>query len=134
MLSTIQTMPPRDGSEDPDRKSASTLLARLATDAGAQRDADGRLVLGTTDITDFIGVFGRLAIAEGVRLSAMPAYAQIVESMTTTRHTKSLGLPRQANESELATEVARECHDALFELYEKLNRVVADRPASSISF
>ena len=122
-------MPPRDDSEDPDRKDAFTLLARLAADAGAQRDADGRLVLGSTDITDFIGVFGRLAIAEGVRLSAMPAYAQILDSMSTTRHTKSMGLPRQA----IASEVARGCHDALFELYEKLNRVVADRPASSIS-
>ena len=122
-------MPSRDGSEDPDRKSASALLARLATDAGAQRDADGRLVLGTTDITDFIGVFGRLAIAEGVRLSAMPAYAQVLDSMSTTRHTKSMGLPRQA----IASEVARECHDALFELYDKLNRVAADQPARSMS-
>lgn len=127
MLSTIQTMPPRDGSEDPDRKSASTLLARLATDAGAQRDADGRLVLGTTDITDFVGFFGRLAMAEGVRLSAMPAYTQIVESMTTTRYTKSLGLPRDA----YSTEVARECHDALFELYDKINHSMAKPPARS---
>ena len=122
-------MSARSDSEDPDRKSASTLLARLAADAGAQCDAEGRLVLGSTDITDFIGVFGRLAIAEGVRLSAMPAYAQILDSMSTTRHTKSMGLPRQA----IASEVARECHDALFELYDKLNCVVADQPARSMS-
>jgi len=122
-------MSARSDSEDPDRKSAFTLLARLAADAGAQCDAEGRLVLGSTDITDFIGVFGRLAIAEGVRLSAMPAYAQILDSMSTTRHTKSMGLPRQA----IASEVARECHDALFELYDKLNCVVADQPARSMS-
>lgn len=123
-------MSARSDSEDPDRKSASTLLARLATDAGAQREADGRLVLGTTDITDFVGFFGRLAMAEGVRLSAMPAYTQIIESMTMTRHTKSLGLPRQA----YSTEVARECHDALFELYDKINHAMAKPPARSTPF
>lgn len=90
MLSNTHAMSARSDSEDPDRKSASTLLARLAADAGALRNAEGRLVLGTTDITEFIGVFGRLAMAEGVRLSAMPAYTQIHASMNAQRQADRL--------------------------------------------